>query len=137
MDGIALDISAQSRHVDRITIDKDGKLAFPQVAEVPGSYQFTVKHPSGGTSLCVGETDRLRRRFQHYRTPGPTQHTNIRLNELFRSIIQSGGSVHVSVIESATASDTPLDLARKADRLLVESAWLVLLRRAGHELENR
>jgi len=44
-----------------------GKLSFPLAPEVPGIYRFDL-----GELVYVGETDRLRRRFQHYRTPGPT-----------------------------------------------------------------
>ena len=42
-----------------------------------------------GIHLYIGETDSLNRRFQQYRTPGPTQTTNIRLNLLMRKIIKS------------------------------------------------
>ncbi len=36
-------------------------------------------------TVYVGESDNLRRRISHYRNPGPTQRTNIRINDRIRS----------------------------------------------------
>ena len=52
-----------------------GRLRFPTVPDAPGIYRFDL-----GDRIYIGETDRLRRRFQHYRTPGLSQTTNVRLN---------------------------------------------------------
>ena len=73
---------------------------------IPGlstlSYRSTITRMSGEVTVYVGETDRLKRRLQHYRTPGPSQRTNVRLNELMRMVLQAGGQVGVHVIEGAS-----------------------------------
>ena len=56
------------------------------------------------------------------RTPGPTQRTNIRLNERFRPVLAGRGSIDVKVITEADASEMPLDFEQKPDRLVVENA---------------
>jgi hypothetical protein len=76
--------------------------------------------------MYVGETDRLWRRLQHYRTPGPSQATNHRLNRVMTELL---GEILVSIITDATieldSERHALDLADKTARLLVESAALI------------
>ena len=111
----------------------------------PDSPAFTA---SGSTAtsrptLCyVGETDELRRRFQHYRTPGPSQQTNIRMNAEFRDHMAAGGSIEVdTVIDKidviADGESVRVDLANKAMRRLLEHAALVDEAAAGAKLLNR
>jgi hypothetical protein len=111
------------------------KLRFPEVAEVPGVYRFDL-----GDRAYIGEADRLRRRFAHYRNPGPSQSTNIRLNTVMLDLLTGGGPIDVSVVTDATAvvdgRTVPLDLSHKAARLLVESAALTAERIAGRAFEN-
>ena len=112
-----------------------GKLRFPDTPDVPGIYRYDL-----GAKIYIGETDRLRRRFQHYRTPGPTQPTNIRLNAIIMNLFDAGIPVMVSTITSANIEvdkDTsPLDLRQKAARLLVENAALSAAFVNGHAIEN-
>lgn len=112
-----------------------GKLRFPVVPEEPGIYQFAI-----GESIYVGETDRLRRRFQHYRTPGPSQFTNIRINHSIVAALNEGFEVVVSTIDEATICvdgvELRLDLSRKSGRLLVESAVLSSAHLSGRVVEN-
>ncbi len=112
-----------------------GKLRFPHAPELPGIYRFDL-----GDRLCIGETDRLRRRFQHYRTPGPTQSTNVRLNALMAESLANGRSIMASVITAVEAEidgvRCRLDLRNKDARLLVESAALVACRELGQPVEN-
>lgn len=114
---------------------EDGKLRFPKAPEDPGIYQFTIRE-----SIYVGETDRLRRRFQHYRTPGPSQPTNIRINQSIVAALNEGFEVVVSTIEQATIKvdgiESPLDLLKKSGRLLVESAVLSAAHLSGQPVEN-
>lgn len=116
-------------------LQQDGKLRFPIAPEEPGIYQFTIRD-----KIYVGETDRLRRRFQHYRTPGPSQQTNIRMNYSILTALNEGFEVVVSTIEQATINvdgiDSPLDLSRKSGRLLVESAVLSAAHLRGQLVEN-
>ena len=112
-----------------------GKLRFPKAPEVPGIYRFKIRE-----KIYVGETDQLGRRFQHYRTPGPSQPTNIRLNGSITAALSEGFEVEVSTIEAATilieGVTSPLDLSRKSSRLLVESAVLSSAHLSGQSVEN-
>lgn len=113
------------------------KLEFPRIDEAPGIYRFLVGRASGGkTTVLVGETDRLRRRLQHYRTPGPSQRTSIRLNDLMRTVLDQGGTVDIAVIEQAHGGSRPLDLSDKAARVLVQSTWLQSLKAEGYSVES-
>jgi hypothetical protein len=74
----------------------------------------------------------------HYRNPGPTQSTNIRLNAALRKHLSSGGVASMAFIADAlvrTAGDeqplVPVDLSRKAARRLVQNAALVSAYMAG------
>jgi multidrug efflux pump subunit AcrA (membrane-fusion protein) len=112
-----------------------GSLRFPRAPESPGVYRFDF-----GQSVYIGETDRLPRRFQHYRTPGPSQHTNIRLKGRMLEHLNAGESVVVSIITRATINvdgvDSELDLTKKSSRLLLESAALSSVRITGQSVEN-
>lgn len=122
------------RDVGPVNVDYD-RLLFPVVPEVPGIYRFMLDD-----GVYFGETDRLKRRFQHYRTPGPSQSTNIRLNAKMRELVEAGGSVEVSIITDAELAvesiRQPLDLGHKAGRLLIESAAITAGRLAGLTLLN-
>ena len=79
---------------------------------------------------------------QHYRTPGPSQQTNIRMNAEFRDHMVAGGSIEVDIaIDNidvvAGGEPVPVDLANKAMRRLLEHAALVDEAAAGTELLNR
>jgi hypothetical protein len=116
-----------------------GKLRFPEAREAPCIYRFLLTK-DGAERLYIGETDRLRRRFQHYRTPGVGQPTNIRLNSALSTVLADAGAVVVSAVTQATVAvddlSGPLDLRDKAARLLVESAALTAARRSALNLEN-
>lgn len=111
------------------------RLVFPPVSEQPGAYRFRLPD-----RVYVGETDRLTRRFQHYRTPGPTQTTNLRLNALLQHLLASGAQVGVDVVTTAFVEHdgerTELDLSHKPARLLVENTALTIERMAGRHVEN-
>jgi hypothetical protein len=111
------------------------KLLFPTAPEMPGLYRFDF-----GDRIYVGETDRLRRRFQHYRTPGPTQTTNIRLNAIVTEVLANAGTAEVSIVTDAIVEiegmTTALDLTQKSARLLLESAALTEARLAGTPIVN-
>lgn len=79
-------------------------------------------------------------RFQHYRTPGPSQATNLRLNTVMLPLLGAGGAVTVCTVTEAQVdidgARARLDLTRKASRLLLESAALTAARVAGEPVEN-
>ena len=129
------------RPLGRAEPDESGRLLFPSAPRQPGLYRFRLL---GNDDIrhYIGETDELRRRFQHYRTPGPSQKTNIRMNEEFRQHFATGGTIEVDIatdgisVSSAGAS-LSVDLADKAMRRLLEHAALVSEAGAGVRLLNR
>jgi hypothetical protein len=66
-------------------------------AELPtqaGVYAFAID----GIVQYVGLASKsLRQRFGHYRKPGPSQRTNIRLNEIIRGHIANGTVVRIAI----------------------------------------
>jgi len=117
---------------------ENGPLSMPALGPEPGIYRFELRDASGEVqSYYVGESDNLFKRMNGYRSPGPTQSTNLRMNLRFVSVLEEGGSVGVNVVLEATLDDTPLDLAYKPARLIVENTELVRLKLAGATIENR
>ena len=127
-------VDFQFVEIGQVKIDL-GKLSFPTAPEEPGIYKFLIRD-----DIYVGETDRLRRRFQHYRTPGPSQTTNIRLNKSMMNSLSEGFDIIVSTVQEAVifvdGVESGLDLSLKSSRLLVESAVLTAARLEGQGIEN-
>lgn len=73
----ACTISLAWAPIGPVELDPGGKLAFPRASSSPGLYRFTLEL-AGRTTVYIGEADNLTRRFQHYRTPGSRQETNVR-----------------------------------------------------------
>lgn len=116
--------------VGTVLLDESGKLRFPNLPTKPGLYQFRVHGPKGDVGRYVGETDNLRRRFAHYRNPGPTQPTNLRLNALLKEVLGQGGNVELAiVIDSAwimrNGQEEVADLTNKNVRRLFENVALI------------
>jgi hypothetical protein len=113
-------------------LDAGRRVAFATMPEAPGLYRFTLTDHVAPErrQVYLGETDNLRRRMANYRTPGSGQPTNVRLNALLLGHLAAAGKVEVSVASEATTwlsgSKLPLDMSRKASRLLAENAALVL-----------
>jgi len=114
---------------------QDEKLCFPTAPEAPGIYQFNIRE-----KIYVGETVKLRRRFQHYRTPGSSQRTNVRINQSILEALNDGFEITVNIIEQAKiivyGIESSLDLSKKSGRLLVESAVLSNAHLSGQNVEN-
>ena len=116
-----------------VALDDAGRLTFPPVPGVPGLYRMTLHdHPDQRRQrIYIGQSDNLHRRHVHYRHPGPSQRTNIRVNARLREHLDTGGLVSLAVAMSAkvtpegNAAAEPLDLAVKSARLLAENAALV------------
>ena len=120
--------------------DVGGDLAFPKAARQAGVYRFRLS-ANGRTKCYVGQTDDLRRRFEHFRKPGPSQATNIRINKNMREHLTAGGMVEIDIAArqvTVTASNEAIhvELADKATRLLLENAALVVETAAGTEMLN-
>lgn len=112
-----------------------GRLRFPDAGEAPGLYKFDL-----GDRVYIGETDRLKRRFQHYRTPGVRQPTNLRLNAVILELTAAGAPIGVAVVTDAIIEvdghSATLNLAYKSARLLVENAALTAEQLSGRRVEN-
>jgi len=121
-----------------VTLDAGGKPTFAALDDVPGVYRMTLTGGVAGTQprVYIGETDSLRRRLSgNYRSPGSRQRTSLRVNALLCEHLTAGGTVALAVTTTATlmlaGAEQPLDLTRKAGRLLAENAALVLAQVRG------
>lgn len=111
----------------RIALDPTGALVFPDLPWVPGLYRFWLDSGHERPGVYIGEASDLRRRAQHYRTPGSSQTTNIRLNDLLKSALRAGSVVTLSTITEVTVAvddEEPRDLPlhRRNARLVAEQA---------------
>jgi hypothetical protein len=139
-------LTATWREVGSISLDGGGAIAFPELPSVPGAYRMTLAGAPGQVRarVYIGETDSLRRRTSHYRNPGPTQSTNIRMNAALRAHLSSGGVATLAIITNAAVSvssddqaSISLRLSGKAARRLVENAAIVAICIAGDaDIEN-
>jgi hypothetical protein len=114
--------------------------AFPEVPHDlppgPGIYCWCID----SAPIYVGEAEELRRRIQHYRTPGPSQTTNLRLKELLERRQSEGCQVSLRILTDVAFNKVPLDrrsLSSKPLRRFIE-AWVTLqLLSEGFDLANR
>jgi hypothetical protein len=137
---VEMTISFEWNTLGHVELDAQGKLVFPHVPTRPGLYRFEFEGEKVRREY-IGETDTLNRRFQHYRTPGPTQRTNIRLNTLIREALSSHMTVGVSIVlDGATITMTGQErtagLQNKSDRVLLEHAAIYAAREAGITILN-
>lgn len=111
------------REIGEVHLGADGKLSMPDPGVSPGIYRFRLA-VDDAPSVYIGESDDLRRRFGHYRNPGPSQRTNVRMNDRMRARLAAGGAVQVAVVTEAllwvAECVEPLDLRQRASRLLLE-----------------
>ena len=121
-----------------------GMLVFPKVPDAAGIYRFTL-NDEAGARVYVGESMRLRGRFQHYRTPGgpgERRTTKFRLNQLMRETLAAGGHITAEIALQAKevaidGTAAALDLGVMTDRRRAESAALAEARSAGWVVLNR
>lgn len=140
MDQVHVTVEFRWRSLGSVQIDSVGRLLFPNVPTVPGLYRFDLDDVAGSTTY-IGETDQLARRLQHYRTPGPSQQTNLRLNEHFRNALSRGVLIKISIVTEAidvriNEAAHQIDMSRKLDRVLLEHAALLAVRSGGHMILN-
>lgn len=139
---VRVSVAFEWTDVGEVVIDDQGKVAFPRLPRESGLYLISITEATGTTALYVGEADDLQRRFAHYRNPGPSQHTNQRINALLADTLETGGAARISMATEATlttadGSDSALDLSAKSARLLAENAALVQASLTGHHrIEN-
>lgn len=128
--------------IGAVTLDRDGKLTFPKVPSKAGLYQFRIERLDDSAGRYVGESDNLSRRFAHYRNPGPTQPTNLRVNALFKQLLAEGHSVKVAIATDGAwilrdNKEQPADFNEKNMRRLFENFVLVMGKAEDIEEINR
>lgn len=119
-----------------VRLDDDRKIMFPRAPACGGLYRIVLKRLDQSTAVYVGETDNIRRRFAHYRNPGPTQATNLRMNALIVDILDGGGAANLEVVVDKAwvgtdGSERIADFTRKEVRRLFENLTLAI----GHALD--
>jgi hypothetical protein len=122
-----------------VTLEAEGKIRFPKLATKPGLYEFRIQKPGGRSGRYVGETDNLQRRFSHYRNPGPTQLTNLRLNAVFKELLSHDATIQVAIVTGhawiARANvEEAADFTRKDVRRLFEN--FILVADSGTDVES-
>lgn len=126
--------------IGQIDLDAGGKLVFRRAPSSPGLYRFTIEVADRKT-VYIGEADSLARRFQHYRTPGPGQETNLRINALMLQATKDGGRISVAVIIAARLrtgeQERPADFSSKSERVFFEHAALLMSRVPGIVFANK
>ena len=122
-----------------VSLGLDDKLVLPDTAHVPAIYRFRLTD-GGTTSVYIGESEDISRRFGQYRTPESSQRTNIRVNKWISDCIKAGDRLEVAVVAEAVLrvgeSCEQLDLGSRTSRLLVEEHLLEEVRRAGETVMN-
>ena len=126
------------RPAGQVRLDAGGRLLFPALPAVPGTYRMRLVS-TGGASTYIGEGSDLKKRAALYRGGAAGQKTNFRMNARMREHLGQGGQIELSILTEAEITlgpvRKPLDLRRKASRLLVEAAALHLVPDA-EPLEN-
>lgn len=106
----------------------EGEIVMPALPEEPSIYQWVFRHDRRERRY-VGEAERLRRRFRHYRKPGPSQSTNLRMRERAIRVLEADGSIELLLATNVEfvrdGEPHPVDLASKHARCLVENAALI------------
>jgi hypothetical protein len=133
-------IQFEWRDAGEVRLDIAGKPEFPRLTTKPGVYAFRFAGPEGVTSVYVGEAENLQRRVAHYRNPGPTQATNIRVNERMRSHLSLNSRITMQLIVDAQVevdgNAEACDLSNAFARRFVENAALLAIAKTGQKVEN-
>ena len=138
---VQLSLEMQWRTLGPLGVDADGAVLFPAAPNVPGLYRFRLTG-KGGATHYIGETADLRRRFQHYRKPGPTQQTNIRINHFLLKHCAAGDQAELDIIVGDVVlvlgkDSAQADLSDRPTRRLLEHAALVAEGGKGIDSLNR
>jgi predicted GIY-YIG superfamily endonuclease len=123
-----------------IRLGEGDRLVFPKASSRAGLYRFEIERAQGRAAY-IGETDQLDRRFQHYRTPGPSQRTNLRLNALMLEALKAGDAISVAIMtEGAVITldgrEREAHLLEKSERVLLEQAAIYAARDAAIPILN-
>lgn len=111
------------RHLGQVTRDGKGLLTFPEVADEPGLFRFSVPEPRG-TEVYIGESVNLRQRIlAQFRARHP-ESTNVRIRQALNAHLDARRTVRLSVIyDSATSTSLTSKRARMdAKRQMIQDA---------------
>jgi hypothetical protein len=132
-------VQFQWSEAGEIRLDCVGKPEFPKLSATPGVYAFRFASQDG-TTVYIGEAENLQRRAAHYRNPGPSQQTNIRLNQRMRSHLTTNGRIFMQLVAETrleiNGSVEECDLRNIFARRFLENAALLAIARSGHKVEN-
>lgn len=110
----------------------------------PAIYRWNIfeEHPDDKKQLYIGETVKFcPRRLRGYLNPGPTQYTNIRMNELFHKLTDEGLKVRLEILnlQNSSMGKIPIveeDLSDKYVRHYIEHILIVHYQNKGYDLLN-
>ena len=124
-----LNIEYQWQNLGEIYLDHKDRLKFPDVSDIPAVYKLNIE-TENGPHYYVGETDNLRRRVQGYRTPGPTQPTNKRLQAIMMDALAEHKNVsidllHMSQKQAGQSAEFAFGLGNKFVRRLFENTAIL------------
>jgi hypothetical protein len=127
-DRVTIQVRLEWKPLGRVLLMED-RLLFPPSPALPGLYRFRLIR-GGKESRYFGETDNISRRFAHYRNPGPSQETNLRINALFREALVENAEIAVALVTEGASIDRgggleTCNLERKSVRRLLENAALI------------
>jgi hypothetical protein len=128
------------RDAGEVRLEGSDKLEFPRHSPAAGVYALKFTSQDKPTTVYAGEAEDLQPRTSHYRSPGPSQATNIRLNQLIRSHLKAGGRVtmHLASATRLVVNRSPqeCDLSAKFARRFLENAALLAAVKNGQKAEN-
>ncbi len=129
---IDLSVRFEWKVIGNVRLGEGDRLVFPKTSLQPGLYKFEIDQAQS-RAVYIGETDQLDRRFQHYRTPGPSQRTNLRLNALILEVLKAGGIVSVAIMTEGAVitldgQQRAAKLIEKTERVLLEHAAIYTAR---------
>lgn len=140
MSFVDLTVRFEWKAIGHVRLGDGDRLVFPKASSRPGLYRFEIERAQGRAAY-IGETDQLDRRFQHYRTPGPSQRTNLRLNALMLEVLKAGDAISVAIMtEGAVITlagrEHEAHLLEKSERVLLEHAAIYAVRDSAIQILN-
>ncbi len=140
LDAMQLRLELNWHRLGSLALDTRDMIVFPRTPVRPAVYRYRISSKDERSSY-FGETDEISRRFQHYRTPGPTQRTNQWLNGHMKDCLRHGGCVDIDVLRDGNLfygdRCCEADLSCKFTRRLLENAAITLEKRSGRTVLNK
>lgn len=100
------------------------------VNDEAGLYKFHISHKNA-QSVYIGESQNLKRRFQNYRSPGLTQKTSLRINDILIRALREQAEIAVYISTQAFLNNNAANFSQKHVRRLFENMEIVGNARQG------